>query len=409
MGPEVRVWPDTSRTVARGLRLIADGALDGEGRLSGLASRLGVTERHLRRLFVKHLGASPVSVAQSRRIHFARRLLAETQLSVTDIALGSGFSSIRRFNDVFRQTYSTSPSLARSSRKSPSTDEVLLKLPFVSPYDWNSMMKFLAARAIPGVEEVESNAYRRSIERGGGATWFEVRRIRGENFLRLRLFETNAPDLLKLVERVKRLFDLECDVRRIEQHFRQDTLIGPCVRSHPGLRLPGAWDPFELSVRAVLGQQVSIKAASTLSGRVTLKFGERCSVGQHGVTRRFPTPDRLADANLGRIGIPNARATAIRRLAQAVEDQTLTFDGRLETEKVMAGLMAIPGIGPWTAQYIAMRALADPDALPIGDLGIRKALERNGNRVNDRTILAVSESWRPYRSYATLYLWRGLA
>jgi AraC family transcriptional regulator of adaptative response / DNA-3-methyladenine glycosylase II len=142
---------------------------------------------------------------------------------------------------------------------------------------------------------------------------------------------------------------------------------------------------------------------------VTLKFGERCSVGQHGVTRRFPTPDRLADANLGRIGIPKARATAIRRLAQAVEDQTLAFDGRLETEKVMAGLMAIPGIGPWTAQYIAMRALADPDALPIGDLGIRKAFERNGNRVNDRTILAVSESWRPYRSYATLYLWRGLA
>jgi AraC family transcriptional regulator, regulatory protein of adaptative response / DNA-3-methyladenine glycosylase II len=409
LSPEVRTCPDTSKTVTRAVRLIAEGALDGDGRLESLGARLGMGGRHLRRLFAKHLGASPIAVAQTRRIHFARRLLDETALSITDVALGSGFSSIRRFNDLFRRTFLMSPSDARSTRRKRESGDVRLRLPYMPPYDWHSMMTFLHERAIPGVEAVDGDAYRRSIEIAGAAAGFEISPIGDEHSLSLRLLATFPVDLLRIVERVRRLFDVDCDPAQIAQHLGRDGRLAVIVRKHPGLRLPGAWDPFEMAVRAILGQQVSVRAASTLAGRLVRAFGDPVAVELRGITHQFPSAARLADADLSRIGVPGVRAQAIRSLARAIADKSLALDGSRELDASVAGLTGLPGIGPWTAQYIAMRALGEPDALPAGDLGVRKALARNGCRPSHADIVRLAEPWRPFRAYAVMYLWKSLA
>jgi AraC family transcriptional regulator of adaptative response / DNA-3-methyladenine glycosylase II len=405
----IRRWPDTSRTVTRAVRLIAEGALDGDGSLEDLGARLGVGERHLRRLFAKHLGASPIAVAQTRRVHFARRLLDETTLSVTDVALSAGFSSVRRFNDVFRRTFAVPPTKARIVRRKRESDQVVLRLPFLPPYDWASMLGFLQLRAIPGVETVEGDVYRRSIEFDAVNGGIEVRRASGENCLQLRLLAPFPIDLLRIAERVRRLFDLDCDPQRIARHFARDDRLGAIVKAYPGLRIPGAWNPFEMSVRAILGQQVSVRGASTLAGRLVEAYGSPAAVQLSGITRHFPPAERLIDADLQTIGLPHARARAIRTLARAVSEKSLRLDGSEDLEATVAALSALPGIGDWTAQYIAMRALGEPDALPAGDLGIRKALARNGREPGGAEILRRAEAWRPFRAYAVMHLWRSLA
>lgn len=409
LSPELRTWPDTSRTVTRAVRLIAEGALDGAGNIEDLGTRLGLSGRHLRRLFAKHLGASPIAVAQTRRVHLARRLLDETALPITDVALSAGFSSVRRFNDVFRQTFALSPTTARARRQdSPDRGAVILRLPFAPPYDWDSMIAFLATRAIPGVEAVGDGRYRRSIEIEGVRAAFEVHRVTGENCLRLRLLAALPLDLLRITERVRGLFDLDCDPRRIARHLSRDKRLAAHVRRRPGLRLPGAWDPFEMAVRAILGQQVSVRGACTLAGRLAQSFGERAQVELPGVTHTFPTAARLAGADLRQIGLPSARAAAIRNLASAISEGRLVLDGSRDLDATIAALTALPGIGPWTAQYIAMRALREPDAFPAGDLGIRKALARNGDTLGPAAVERAAEAWRPFRAYAVMHLWRNL-
>lgn len=408
LSPELRPWPDTSRTVTRAVRLIAGGALDGDGTLDDLVMRLGVGERHLRRLFARHLGASPIALAQTRRVHFARRLLDETSLSMTDIALAAGFSSVRRFNDVFRQTFARSPSEVRTTSHPAETADVVLRLPFAPPYDWDALIVFLAARAIPGVESLADGVYRRSIEVDGTAAGIEVRLVAGEDCLRLRVVATLPIDLLRVVERVRRLFDLDCDPKRIASHLGRDRTLAGLVRTHPGLRVPGAWDPFEMAVRAILGQQVSVRGASTLAGRIAQTFGVASTCGLPGVTHHFPSASRLAGGDLRRIGMPSARASAIQGLARAVAGRSIVLDGSRDLETTVAALTTLPGIGPWTAHYIAMRALGEPDALPAEDLGIKKALARNGLRPTRTNILDAAEAWRPFRAYAVMHLWRSL-
>jgi AraC family transcriptional regulator of adaptative response / DNA-3-methyladenine glycosylase II len=388
--------------------LIAEGVLDGDGTIEDLGSRLGVGARHLRRLFAQHLGASPVAVAQSRRVHFARRLVDETTLSVTDVALGSGFASVRRFNDVFRRTFGFSPSRTRSARRAQQSGPLTLRLPFVPPYDWRSMLAFLARRATPGVEVVEANAYRRSIEIDGNVIGLEVQNANDEHCLRLNVRAAPPVDLLRIVSRVRRLFDLDCDPRPIAEHFKRDAHLAAVVRRHPGLRLPGTWDPFELAVRAILGQQVSVTAASTLAGRVVGAFGLRVSIDLPGVTHLFPAPSRLADADIERLGVSSVRARAIRTLAQRIANQSLVLDRRQDVDATIHALNAMPGIGPWTTQYIAMRALHEPDALPAEDLGLRKALARNGDTPSRAEIIRHAERWRPFRAYAVIHLWKSL-
>jgi AraC family transcriptional regulator of adaptative response / DNA-3-methyladenine glycosylase II len=408
LSPTISVWPDTSRTVTRAIRLIANGALDGDASVSTLAASLGVGERHLRRLFSRHLGASPIALAQTCKIHLARRLLDETTLSITDIALSAGFSSVRRFNDVFRRTFAFPPSGARSKKTTGTPGEVCLRLPFIPPYDWASMLEFLRERRISGVEAIDGDAYRRSVEIDGAAAGIEVRRQDRESCLTVRILARFPLDLLRLVDRVRRLFDLDCDPRQIGQHLGRDLRLAASVRRHLGLRLPGAWDPFEMTVRAILGQQISVRAASTLAGRLAATFGTPVAIDLPGVTHQFPGAARLVDADLRGIGVTGARTLAIQALARAVAGRTLVLDGSRDVVETIAALRALPGVGDWTAQYVAMRALRELDALPAGDLGLTKALSRKGKRLTRGDVLRTSERWRPFRAYAVMHLWRTL-
>ncbi|HLL84973.1 MAG TPA: AlkA N-terminal domain-containing protein, partial [Longimicrobium sp.] len=303
----------TGASVSRALRLISAGALEESG-VDGLAAQLGLTSRHLRRLFDKHLGASPIEVAQTQRAHFARKLLEETALPMAQVALGSGYASLRRFNEAIRKSFGRTPTELRrtGSARAEGEGALVLKLPFRPPFDWDSLIAFLAPRAIPGVEEATPEAYRRTAVVDGKPALLEVRPQPGQPFLSLRLQSASPAGLLSTVERVRRLFDLEADPSRIGAHLKKDAALKPLVAARPGLRVPGAWDPFELSVRAILGQQVTVKGATTLAARLVERFGTPLPSPSGGLTHLFPPAARLASADLTGIGLPKARAGAIR-------------------------------------------------------------------------------------------------
>ncbi|HYI95763.1 MAG TPA: AlkA N-terminal domain-containing protein [Bryobacteraceae bacterium] len=393
--PGTPAWLGTSATVSRALRLIEESALDEDG-VESLAQRLGVGSRHLRNLFVAHLGAPPVTVAQTRRSHFAKKLIDETDLPFTEIAMAAGFGSIRRFNFVFRQMYGRSPGeLRRLIRKRPAcrAGSYRLRLPFRPPYEWQVLLEFLAARAIPGVESVDDGVYRRTIELNGAAGEIEV--SLGTNALELQVAFPETRMLFLIVERVRRLFDLRADPQSIESHFRNDPVLGHRVRKRPGLRVPGAWDGFELAIRAILGQQISVKGASTLSGRIARAYG-----APFGNRTLFPSREILARAPIEECGVTRARAATIRALAES----DLTWESAAQPTTQLERLQRIAGIGPWTAQYIAMRAFGEPDAFPGGDLVLQRATRCR----NTRELEIQSESWRPWRSYAAIHLWQGV-
>lgn len=392
ISPDSPVWSGTAGTVARALRLIGEGALD-EGNLSTLAERLGVGERHLRRLFEQHLGASPVAVAQARRILFAKRLLSDTRLAITDVAFAAGFQSVRRFNDAFRAAYRSSPRELRRQSKMPAPNAAIgIRLPVRLPYDWAGVMRFLAPRAIPGVESATGGCYRRTIRVRGTAGAIEVTPRLEQACLLVRIETAEVGLLREIAERTARVFDTAAD----------PCAIAACLADldpTPGVRVPGAWDPFELSVRAVLGQQISVAAATTLAGRLVEKFGEECPFAPG---RLFPKPEVLAAADLTAIGLTRARGATLVSLAAAVADGRLAFERLHSLPDAVAGLTALPGIGEWTAQYIAMRALNEPDAFPATDLALRKA-------AGVADLETVSAKWRPWRAYAAMTLWSKLA
>jgi len=401
--PGTPAWLGTSGLVSRALRLISEGALDDDG-VERLADRLGVTARHLRRLFVQHLGATPLGVALTRRVHFAKKLLDETSLSLGQVAFASGFGSRRRFNGQIRRTYARTPTqLRRLARQHAGAEpeRYRFRLAYRPPYDWEGVLAFLAARVIPGVESVEGSRYRRTIAIGGQHGTITV--SHGEARAAIGL-EVRFPDpraLLAIVERVRRLFDLGADPAVIGEHLGADPLLREPLARHPGVRVPGAWDGFELAVRAILGQQVSVRAASTIAGRVASLFGSPAADGD-GPARLFPTPAQLASAPLERAGVMPTRADAIRGLARSVADGTVTFGASMDGGAPVSALRARPGIGDWTAQYVAMRALGEPDAFPSGDLVLRRVAGAASARELDRR----SEAWRPWRAYAVMLLWQ---
>jgi AraC family transcriptional regulator of adaptative response / DNA-3-methyladenine glycosylase II len=378
------------------LRLITDGALDREG-VEQLADRLGVTARHLRRLFVQHLGATPIEVALTRRVHFAKKLLDETQLPFTQVAFAAGFGSLRRFNGEMRRTYSRTPTELRRLAKKQVVDPECyrFRLAYRPPYDWDAMLGFLAARATPGVESVSHSCYRRTISIGGKTGSIAVSPAGDGPALMLDVRFGDPRALLAIVERVRRMFDLGADPAVIADQLSGDPLLTRACAAHPGIRTPGAWDPFELSVRAILGQQISVRAATTIAGRVAARWGTPIDGGPG---RLFPTAAQLADAPLEQAGIVSARAATLRSLARAVCDGTLVFDG----EAALSALGAIAGIGEWTTQYVAMRALNEPDAFPSGDLVLRRMAGDLSARDLDRR----AEAWRPWRAYAVMLLWQ---
>jgi AraC family transcriptional regulator, regulatory protein of adaptative response / DNA-3-methyladenine glycosylase II len=402
--PGSPAWLGTSTTVSRALRLIGEGALE-DGGVEVLAERLGVGARHLRRLFLQHLGATPVAVAQTRRLHFAKRLIDETSLPLNEVALASGFGCVRRFNAGVRKVYDRTPSqirrLARQRLAQPE-NQYVFRLHFRPPYHWGALLDFLAARATPGVEVVEGGCYRRTISVGGRDGSLEVSLAEDGDALLLRISFGDPQALFFIVERVRGLFDLNADWAAIGQSLRADPSLAALVDADPGLRVPGCWNGFELAVRAILGQQVTVKGATTLAGRMAARFG-RAFRGAEELTHLFPVAEVLAEARLGEIGLTGARVETVRGLARAVCGGKVCFDGRLDSETLLGRLREIPGIGDWTAQYVAMRALGEPDAFPSSDLGLLRALGVGKARELERR----SEAWRPWRAYAAMYLWRG--
>lgn len=406
--PDLGAWRGTSNTVSRALALIEAGALD-QGGVEDLAARLGVGERQLRRLFREHLGASPVAVAQTRRVLLAKQLLHETKLSMTEVALASGFGSVRRFNETFQQLFRRPPAAFRRESGVPAGHEgVTLRLAHRPPYDWDAMASFLIARAIPGVERAETTSYARTLKLGGSTGAVVVEPDRGGR-LRVTAHIADLKVLPEVIRRVRRVFDLAADPQAIGDHLSGDPLLAPLVATRPGLRAPGAWEGFELAVRAILGQQVSVSAARTLGGRLAGTFGEACDhpvAAGLGLTHCFPTPEQLAGQAVAEIGMPRSRGAAIASLAEAALADERLFEVGVTLEEATARLMALPGVGEWTAQYIALRALREPDAFPHGDLGLVRSLSRlEGRKADPESLLERAEAWRPWRAYAAQHLW----
>jgi AraC family transcriptional regulator of adaptative response / DNA-3-methyladenine glycosylase II len=409
--PELAAWRGTSNTVSRAMLLIGEGALDGgEADVEALAERLGIGGRQLRRLFQKHLGTSPIAVAQTRRLLFAKKLVHETSMPMAEVALAAGFGSLRRFNDTFRRACGRAPSELRRRRTEPARadDAITLSLAFVPPYDWSEMRRFFSARAIPGVEVVEGERYARTIELDGARGTIAVSPSpRREHALALTIRFPNVAALPTIVSRVRRMFDLDADLGTIHAVLGHDPLLARLVEQRPGLRVPGAWDPFELAVRAILGQQVSVSAARGLAARLVAQRGVPLAtdLGEVGLTHLFPRPAALAKADLAGLGMPGARATALVACARVVAETPGLFDATRAFEETLDVLHAVPGIGTWTLDYIALRALRDPDAFPASDLGLLRGARTNGVRPTPAALLARAESWRPWRAYAAQHLW----
>ncbi len=396
--------------VAAALRLIDEGALD-RAPLSALARRLGVGERHLRRLFAAALGASPNQVAATRRLLLAKRLLDQGELPVTRIAEAAGYASLRRFNAAFRAAWGAPPRALRTRAprrpaRPPVPAALSLRLPYRAPFDFAQLGEFLGRRAIRGVEAADVQGYRRSFHFAGEAGWFAVAPLPREDALLLEVRHPRAAALGLLAARLRRMFDLDADPTALRAAFARDPLLGPLIRRWPGQRLPGAWDGFEMALRAILGQQVSVAAASTLAARVAERYGEPfAAAGAMALERLSPTPAALAQAPLETLGVMPARAAAIRALARAVEAGRIDFSGAMSAAALREALLERPGVGPWTASYLAMRVQPDPDAFPAADLILRRAAGA-GRTLSARELEALSQTWRPWRAYAVMLLWR---
>ena len=402
----------TSRLAQAAASLLEDRALDGEG-VEAVASRLGITDRHLRRAFGAQFGVSPVEFAQTQRLLLAKRLLTDTALPVTEVAYASGFGSLRRFNALFKARYRLQPSQLRrhmAASGARAEDALQFELAYRPPYDWPAVSGFLAARAIAGVEAVEDGRYRRAVriaadskpEAGARRGWIEIAPSAKKPALRVTVSASLAKALPPVLSRVKALMDLACNPDEVAQ------ALGALARQRPGLRVPGAFDGFEVAVRAVVGQQVSVAAARTIVGRIAAAYGEPVQTPFASVTRTFPAPQAIAGLPYGRIarlGMPGARAKTVIGIARAIADGKLELMPNADVEATLEQLRALPGIGEWTAQYLAMRALAWPDAFPHTDLGVMRALgEKDPKRV-----LAAAEAWRPWRAYAVMHLWNSHA
>jgi AraC family transcriptional regulator of adaptative response / DNA-3-methyladenine glycosylase II len=395
-------WDVRADVVARAMRLVADGVVDREG-VSGLAARLGYTPRHLHRLLVSEVGAGPQSLARAQRAHTARLLLETTDLPVTDVAFAAGFGSVRQFNDTIRAVFAAAPSVLRGGRSAGArtAGTVVLRLPYREPFDAAALIRHLADRAVPGLEQVHASTYRRALRLPYGSGTVELTPENG--YVRCTLRLADLRDLGAAATRCRRLLHLDADPVGAADVLGTDPLLGPLVRQRPGLRVPGSVDPFETAIRAVLGQQVSIVSARALAARIAATYGDPLRVPDDGVVRTFPRPDALAEA--AEMPVPVARARTIRTLAAAVAAGDIDLSPGTDRAEIRQALQALPGIGAWTAEYVALRGLGDPDAFPAGDLGLRQAMGVLGLPAGHGDAGAVAERWRPLRSLAAQHLW----
>ena len=405
LAPGYAVVDANGRLAKSAAGLIEDGQL-AEASLADLAGTLGVTDRHLRRVFQQEFGVAPVEYAQTQRLLLAKRLLTDTDLPVIDVAMASGFASLRRFNDLFRTRYRMTPGeLRRTSDKSAPSETLSFDLAYRPPYDWDAMLAFLERRAIAGVESVERASYRRTVRvttaRGEASGWIAVAPSKRRAALRVTVSASLAGALPMALARVKHLFDLSCHPEEI------GAALGALAANHPGLRLPGAMDGFEVAVRAILGQQVTVRSATSIAARFTAAFGDPIETPHASLTTLFPraaTIAALVPTDIASRGVVRTRARAIVELAREVAGGKLRLDPCADVEATVAALDALPGVGPWTAQYVAMRALAWPDAFPHPDVAVLKAMKES----RAAAALASAEGWRPWRAYAVMHLWKSL-
>ena len=416
--PELATWRGTSNTVHRGLALIADGALDGDASVDALAARLGIGERQLRRLFDQHLGVSPIAVAQTRRVLFAKQLIHDSRLPMAEIASAAGFGSVRRFNETFQQLFRRPPSALRRKavvalpEGSVAAAGVTVRLRYRPPYDWDAMLGYLRARAIDGVEWLDGERYVRSVAHGGEVGTVEIVHVPDRESLAATIRFPCVRALPGIIARVRRVFDLGAAVTRIGAHLAKDRLLAPLVARRPGLRVPGGWDGFELAVRAVLGQQVTVEAGRRLVVQLVracggvVPVGDRREPAEPRVSRVFPSAAQVAAADLSVLGMPGSRRATLVAVAEAALAEPRLFEPLATIEDTVARLCAIRGIGDWTAHYIALRAAREPDAFPASDVGLlRSAADRKGVRPSAVALAARAERWRPWRAYAAQHLW----
>lgn len=399
-------WNVRADVVGRAMRLIRDGVVDREG-VSGLARRLHFSERHLHRQLIAEVGAGPQALARARRAETARTLIETTSMRMADIAFAAGFASVRQFNDTIREVFDSAPRqlrLARSEDVPAVPASITLRLPYRSPFAGDHVISFLGARAVPGIETFDGTTYARSLSLHHGEGIVAV--SAGSGHVRCELTLADLRDLTAAVQRCRGLLDLDADPIAIADVLGQDPALRPVLRKWPGLRVPGSVDGTEIAVRAILGQQVSVKGARTLAGRLVAAYGDELKKPSAGITHTFPSAERLADASLDEIGMPEARRRALRSVAGAISDGRVALDAGADRSETRDALLVISGIGPWTASYLQMRALHDPDAFLASDLGVVKGAAHLGI---DGRLEVVSERWRPWRAYAVQYLWESLS
>jgi len=412
LSPGDGAWRRGDAVLARALKLIDQGVLD-EQPLAALAERVDIGERQLRRLFVERLGVSPTGVHGTRRLLFAKQLLTETAMPITEVALAAGFGSLRRFNAAFLEAYRMAPRDLRKQRAEVPGETLNLRLAYRPPYDFAAMLDFLRGRALPGVEVVDEASYSRVIGSSDAPGWLRVSawpdsgRESDANALKLELHGARPTQMLEIVNRLRRMFDLDADPRAIAEALGVDARLRPLVRQRPGLRVPSGWDGFEIAVRAIIGQQISVAGARTLATRLSQRFGQPLPAPlAPGLDHLFPRPEALADADLAAIGLTRARAETVRTVARAVLDERVDFRPERTLDDFTARWVALPGIGPWTAHYIALRALGHPDAFPADDLVLQRAVPNDGSRMTAKALSARSEAWRPWRAYSVIQLWK---
>jgi AraC family transcriptional regulator of adaptative response / DNA-3-methyladenine glycosylase II len=402
-------WDVRGDIAGRAMRLIADGVVERDG-VPGLADRLGYGERQLRRILLADLGAAPLALARAQRTHVARLLLETTDLPVTEIAFAAGFASLRQFNATVREVFDATPTALRERRRrsgeSRATNRMEIRLARRAPFDFRSLLAFLGQRAIPGVEEVVGDTYRRSLRLPHGPAIVEL--ADDGAAVRCHLALSDPRDLGPAVARVRRLLDLDADAVAVDDVLGRDPVLGRLVRAAPGRRAPGAVDGAELAIRAVLGQQVSVGAARTVAGRLVAAEGTVLAAPSGGLTHLFPESSRIAGAADASLPMPAARRRTVRALAAALADGSISLDAGADREVSLGRLRGFPGIGPWTAGYVALRALGDPDVLLADDLGVRRAAHALGLPDDPAALRARAEAWRPWRSYATHHLWASL-
>lgn len=389
---------------------IEEGMLDNGAGLEDVAARFGWSSRQIRRIVHKELGVSPMELVLTRRLLLAKQLLTETALPITEVAFASGFASLRRFNDAFSGRYGIPPTRLRkvangASDAVASGDTFTLQLAYRPPFDWTGLLRFVRARALKGVEHVENDTYSRTVRLGRYTGWVHVRNVAAKRVLLVELPHALMPALAALLNKLRSVFDLSARPDIISEQLMRDPLLADIVARSPGMRVPGAFDGFELAVRAILGQQITVKAATTLAGRYVNAFGEMIETPHDALTHLAPTAQRVAGLcvdDVASLGIIQSRARGIISLANEVASGRLALDAGADPTSTMKQLIALPGIGKWTAHYIAMRALRWPDAFPKEDIALRKKL----GGVTPARAEELSQPWRPWRSYATLHLWQ---